>query len=104
MKLIKNNGKILEIDAGEIDEIEVNNKTGWGNKTTIEIKLISDQVIFRKVFQIDELLLGDYYDYFYLKMRDILNKNLDKFQENPNLEIFNLDEMFEEALRLTKMK
>ena len=104
MKLLKDNGTILEIYAGEINETQVNNKTGWGNKTTIEIKLISDQVEFRKVFQIDELLLGDYYYYFYLKMRDILNKNLGRFSVDKNLanEIFNLEEMFEEALRLTK--
>ena len=30
MKLIKNNGTILEIYAGEINETQVNNKTGWG--------------------------------------------------------------------------
>ena len=106
MKLLKDNGTILDIYAGEINETQVNNKTGWGNKTIIEIKLISDQVEFRKVFQIDELLLGDYYDYFYLKMRDILNKNLGRFSVDKNLanEIFNLEEMFKEALRLTKMK
>ena len=48
MKLLKDNGTILEIYAGEINETQVNNKTGWGNKTIIEIKLISDQVEFRK--------------------------------------------------------
>ena len=39
-------------------------------------------------------------------MREILNKNLGKFSVDKNLanEIFNLEEMFEEALRLTKMK
>ena len=39
-------------------------------------------------------------------MIEILYKNLNKFLIDKNLanEIFNLEEMFEEALRLTKMK
>ena len=36
MKLLKDNGTILEIYAGEINETQVNNKTGWGEKLQLK--------------------------------------------------------------------
>ena len=104
MKLIKNNGQVFEIDANEIDEIKVDVIPVWNSGSKVKITFISDEIDFRKVFELKNTLNGDCEAFFLEIINRTLQNNLSYFQDDEilNETKFPLEAIFEEAVKLTK--
>lgn len=104
MKLIKNNGQVFEIDANEIDEINVEVTTVWGLGSRVKITFVTYEIDFRKTFELENTLNGDYKTFFLETINRTLQNNLSYFQDDKNLNKtkFPVEAIFEEAVKLTK--
>lgn len=104
MKLLRNNGQVFEIDANEIDEINVEVTTFWGLGSKVQITFISDEIDFRKVFELKSILKGDCEAFFLETINRTLQNNLSYFKDDEilNEKNFPLEAIFEEAVKLTK--
>lgn len=104
MKLIKNNGKEFEIDANEVNEIKVDVIPVWGSGSKVQITFITDEIDFRKVFELKNTLNGEAETFFLEIIKGTINNNLSYFKDDENLNEtkFPLEAIFEEAVKLTK--
>ena len=104
MKLIKNNGKVFEIDANEVNEIKVEVIPVWNSGSKVQITFVSYEIDFRKVFELENTLNGDCETFFLETINRTLNNNLSYFKDDEilNETKFPLEAIFEEAVKLTK--
>ena len=103
MKLLRNNCSILEINANDINEIKVNINIDYKCKITF----ISDDLEFKKEFQMTPHERGGFYEEIFLTtLNKMLRKQLSYHKEYdkyyPNRFIFNVDEMFNESVRISQ--
>ena len=104
MKLIKNNGKVFEIDANEVNEIKVDVIPVWNSGSKVQITFVTDEIDFRKVFELKNTLNGDCEAFFLETINRTLQNNLSYFKDDEilNETKFPLEAIFEEAVKLTK--
>ena len=103
MKLLRNDNSILEINANHINEIKVNINIDFKCKITF----IANDLEFKKEFQMLPHERGGFYEEIFLTtLNEILNKQLSYHKEYdkyyPNRFIFNVDEMFNESVRISQ--
>ena len=103
MKLLRNDNSILEINANDISEIKVNINIDFKCKITF----ISDDLEFKKEFQMTPHERGGFYEEIFLTtLNEMLRKQLSYHKEydkyHPNSFIFNVDEMFNESVRISQ--
>ena len=103
MKLLRNDNSILEINANDISEIKVNINIDFKCKITF----ISDDLEFKKEFQMSPHERGEFYEEIFLTtLNEMLRKQLSYHKEydkyHPNRFIFNVDEMFNESVRISQ--
>lgn len=104
MKLQKMNGQYFEIDSNEVNEIRVNVISTFDTGCKVEITFITDDLQFKKAFQVETILNGVYKEFFLERINETLNNNLSYFKEDEilNKEAFPVEAIFEEAIKLTK--
>ena len=104
MKLLRNNGQVFEIDANEVNEIKVDVIPVWNSGSKVQITFISDEIDFRKVFELKNTLNGDCEAFFLEIINRTLQNSLSYFQDDEilNETKFPLEAIFEEAVKLTK--
>ena len=104
MKFIKNNGKVFEIDANEVNEIKVEVIPVWGLGSKVQITFVTDEIDLRKVFGFESVLNSDAKTFFLETINRTLQNNLSYFQDDEilNETKFPLEAIFEEAVKLTK--
>ena len=104
MKLIKNNGKVFEIDANEVNEIKVDVIPVFESGSKVKITFITDELDFRKVFELKNTLNGECEAFFLEIINGILKSSLSYFKDDEilNETKFPLEAIFEEAVKLTK--
>ena len=104
MKLLRNNGQVFEIDANEVNEINVEVTPVWNSGSKVKITFISDEIDFRKVFELKNPLNGDCEAFFLEIINRTLQNNLSYFKDDEilNETKFPLEAIFEEAVKLTK--
>ena len=103
MKLLRNDNSILEINANNISEIKVNINIDFKCKITF----IADDLEFKKEFQMTPHERGGFYEEIFLTtLNEMLRKQLSYHREYdnhyPNRFIFNVEEMFKEAERVSQ--
>ena len=103
MKLLRNDDSILEINANDINEIKVNINIDFKCKITF----ISDDLEFKKEFQMTPHERGGFYEEIFLTtLNEMLRKQLSYHKEYdkyyPNRFIFNVEEMFNESIRISQ--
>ena len=103
MKLIRNDDSILEINANDISEIKVNINKDF----KCQITFISYDLQFKKEFQMTpHERYGFYEEIFLTTLNEMLRKQLSYHKEYdkyyPNRFIFNVDEMFNESVRISQ--
>lgn len=105
MKLLRNNGSILEINANEISEIKVNINKDF----KCQITFIANDLQFKKEFQMLPHERGGFYEEIFLTtLNEMLRKQLSYHKkydnDNPLLHrfTFNVDEMFNESVRISQ--
>ena len=103
MKLLRNDNSILEINANHISEIKVNLNIDFKCKITF----IADDLEFKKEFQMTPHERGGFYEEIFLTtLNEMLRKQLSYHREYdkyyPNRFIFNVDEMFNESVRISQ--
>lgn len=110
MKLLRNNGKVFEIDANEVNEIKIHILDDmYEDKEKVEITFIADDIKFTKIFDIDTFeRVVSFQEILVQNLNKILNKQLSYHKkydnDNPLLHrfTFNVDEMFKEALSVSQ--
>ena len=104
MKLLRNNGQVFEIDANEVNEIKVDVIPVWNSGSKVQITFISDEIDFRKVFELKNTLNGDCEAFFLEIINRTLQNSLSYFQDDEilNETKFPLEAIFEEVVKLTK--
>ena len=110
MKLLRNNGKVFEIDANEVNEILINILDDmYEDKIKCEITFIADDIKFTKIFDIDTFKrVVSFQEILVYNLNEILNKQLSYHKkydnDNPLLHrfTFNVEEMFKEALSVSQ--
>ena len=108
MKLLRNNGQVFEIDANEVNEIMINILDDmYEDKVKCEITFIADEIKFTKIFDIDTFeRVVSFQDILVYNLNEMLRKQLSYHKEYdnhyPNRFIFNVEEMFKEALSIAQ--
>lgn len=105
MKLRKTNGQYFEIDANEIKAIKADIISTFDAGCKVEINFITDEIQFKKIFQLETSLNGVYKEFFLERINETLNNNLSYFKEDELLNEkseFPVVAIFEEAVKLTK--
>ena len=110
MKLLRNNGKVFEIDANEVNEILIKILDDmYEDKEKVEITFIADDIKFTKIFDIDVFeRVVSFQEILVYNLNEILNKQLNYHKkydnENPLLHrfTFNVDYFFKEALSISQ--
>ena len=104
MKLLRNDNSILEINANDISEIKVRI---IDPDYKCQIIFIANDLKFKKEFQMFPHERGGFYEEIFLTtLNEILRKQFSYHKEYdkyyPNRFIFNVDEMFNESVRISQ--
>ena len=104
MKLLRNNGQVFEIDANEVNEIKVDVIPVWNSGSKVQITFVTYEIDFRKTFELENTLNGEYKTVFLETINRTLKNNLSYVQDDEilNEKNFPVEEIFEEAVKLTK--
>ena len=110
MKILRNNGKVFEIDANEVNEIMINILDDmYEDKEKVEITFIADDIKFTRIFDIDTFeRVVSFQEILVQNLNKILNKQLSYHKKYDNdfpllyRFTFNVDEFFKEALSISQ--